>query len=118
VVAVVDLRGPVRRLDVTVPEPGEEEAARLEAARRAEVGLRVVAVTLAWLVSVSLLVGWGVANEGRDEGTNAAAALLTVVLPFVGAVIATRSRMPVLATCYTVATLVMVFPALGIVRGG
>jgi hypothetical protein len=108
----------VRRTDVTIPEPGEEQAARREAARRTEVGLRVGAVTLAWLVSVSLLVGWGVANKGRDEGTNSAAALLTVVLPFVSAVIATRSRMPVLATCYVVVTLVMVFPALGIVRGG
>jgi hypothetical protein len=108
----------VRRTDVTVPEPGEERAARREADRRAEVALRVAAVTLAWLVSVSLLVGWGVATPGRDQVTNSAAALLAVVLPFIGAVIATRSRMPVLATCYVVVTLAMVFPALGIVRGG
>ena len=69
-------------------------------------------------MSVSLLVGWGLANPGRNDGTNAAAALLTIVLPFLGAVIATRNRMPVLGGCYVVMTLVMVFPALGIVRGG
>jgi hypothetical protein len=108
----------VRRTDVTVPDPGEEQADRREAARRAEVALRIIAVTLAWLVSVSMLIGWGVANPGRDRGTNAAAALLTVLLPFVSAVTATRNRMPVLATCFVVVTLVMVFPALGIVRGG
>jgi hypothetical protein len=108
----------VRRTDVTIPEPGEEAAALREAARRADVALRVVAVTLGWLVSVSMLIGWGVANRGRDPGTNATAALLTVLLPFVSAVIATRNRMPVLATCFVVVTLVMVFPALGIVRGG
>lgn len=96
----------------------EERADRREAARRADVALRVAALTLAWLVSVSLLVGWGLANPGRNDGTNAAAALLTIVLPFLGAVIATQNRMPVLGGCYVVMTLVMVFPALGIVRGG
>jgi hypothetical protein len=108
----------VRRTDVTVRTAEEERADRREAARRADVTLRVIAVTLAWLVSVSLLIGWGLANRGPNNDTNAAAALLTIVLPFVGAVIATRNRMPVLGGCYAVMTLVMVFPALGIVRSG
>src|ERR1700753_588247 len=105
------------RTDITVPLPGEEEARRREDARRTRIGLIVAAITLFWLVVVSLLVGWSYADEGPNPGTDSLAALLTIVLPFVPVVIATRNRMPVLATCYALVTLVMVFPALGIVRG-
>jgi|tagenome__1003787_1003787.scaffolds.fasta_scaffold20444263_1 hypothetical protein len=109
---------PVRRADVTIRTAAEAEQDARDAARRADVGLKVTAVTLLWLVSVSLLLGFGLTT--RDAGaTNAAAALVAIVLPFVGAVIATRNRMPVLGGVYVVvtlamATLVVIVPALGI----
>jgi hypothetical protein len=108
----------LRRTDVTVPSEEEVRAGRLRAARCAEVKLKVTAITLAWLVSVAMLLGWGLANKGRDDVTNATAALVAIVLPFVSAVIATRNRMPLLGGVYVVVTLLMVFPALGIVQGG
>jgi len=111
-------RAPVRRTDVTIRTAAEARRDQREAQHRAEVALKVTAVTLAWLVSVSLLVGWDLTGPGGAEATDAAAAVLTVVLPFVGAVIATRNRQGVLGGVYVVLTLVMVLPALGIIRAG
>jgi hypothetical protein len=111
-------RGPVRRTDVTVRTAAEARRDERAARHRAEVALKVTAVTLAWLVSVSLLVGWSLTVRGGAEPTNTAAAVLTVVLPFVGAVIATRNRQFVLGGVYVVLTLLMVLPALGIIRAG
>jgi hypothetical protein len=108
----------IRRTDVTLRTAAEARREAREAARRTDVVLKVVLVTLSWLVSVSLLVGWGLTGSGRADGTNAAAALLAVLLPFVGAVIATRNRLFVLGGVYVVLTLAMVLPALGIVRAG
>jgi hypothetical protein len=110
---------PVRRTDVTIRTAAEIEQDARDAARRADVGLKVTAVTLLWLVSVSLLLGFGLTTRDPDR-TNAAAALVAIVLPFVGAVIATRNRMPVLGGVYVVvtlamATVVVMVPALGIV---
>lgn len=90
---------------------------RGETARRADVALKVVTVTLLWLVSVSLLLGLGVAN-GNDVFTSSdpafwLAALVAVLLPFVAAVIATRNGRPWLGGAYVVLTLVMVLPAIG-----
>ena len=99
------------RTDVTVPSAEEEQADRRQAAVRAEVKLKVTALTLAWVVSVAMLLGWGLANMGPDDGTNATAALLGIVLPFVCAVLGTRHRMPLLGGVYVVITLLMVFPA-------
>ena len=110
--------GPVRRTDVAARTPAEISREAREAARRADVVLKVAAVTLLWLVSVSLLLGWGLTVRGDATGTDAAAAGLGVLLPFVGAVIATRNRMPVLGGVYVVMTLAMVVPAVGIVRAG
>jgi hypothetical protein len=110
--------GPVHRTDVAFRTPAEIRRDEREAARRADVLLRVAAVTLLWLVSVSLLLGWGLTGHGDATGTDAAAAALGILLPFVGAVIATRNRMPVLGGVYVVVTLAMVVPAVGIVRAG
>jgi hypothetical protein len=91
-----------------------------DAARRTEVVLWVVVVTLIWLVSVSLLVGWGLTGPGPGHGTTslALAAVLAVLLPFVAAVIATKNKQFVVGGVYVVLTLAMVLPALGIARAG
>ena len=80
--------------------------------------LRVALVTLFWLVSVSLLVGWGLTVPDRQGNSTSStlAALLAVVLPFVAAVIATRNRRFIVGGCYIVLTLAMVLPALAIAR--
>ena len=107
----------VRRTDVTVPSPWEEQAARRQAVIRGEVMLRVTALTLAWAVLVAMLLGWGLANKGPNEATNALAAMCGIVAPFVCAVIATRHRMALLGTVYVVVTLLMVFPAVYMLQG-
>ncbi len=91
---------------------------RLAAGRRTEAALHVFLVTLIWLVVVPFLLGWGLLGQERQTGTIALAALLAVVLPFLGAVIATRSRLYFTGGVYVVLTLVMVLPAAGIVRAG
>ena len=93
---------------------------RGDAARRTEVALWVALVTLIWLVSVSLLVGWGLTGPKQQGGTASSmlAGLLAVVLPFVAAVIATRNRQFILGGVYVVLTLAMVLPAIGIARAG
>jgi hypothetical protein len=84
---------------------------RREVARRQEVALRVAAVTLAWLVSMALLLGWGLTGHAGHERD--LAALIAVVLPFVAAVISTRHGYMGLGGAYVVLTLAMVLPALG-----
>jgi hypothetical protein len=88
--------------------------------RRTEVVLRVVLVTLTWLVSVSLLLGWGLTAPGRhgSGGSMTLAAVLAVFLPFVAAVIATRNRQFIVGGVYVVITLAMVLPALGMAGAG
>jgi hypothetical protein len=81
-------------------------------ARRREVALRVVAITLFWLVSLALLIGWGLTGTaGRERDV---AALLAVVVPFAAAVLATRNGQFRLGGAYVVLTLAMVLPAAGI----
>jgi hypothetical protein len=82
-----------------------------ESARRTEVALQVVAVTLAWLVLLALLLGWGLTGPAGAE--RRVAALVAVVLPFVAAVIATRHGYVWLGGAYVVLTLAMVIPAIG-----
>jgi hypothetical protein len=85
---------------------------RRDVKRRTEVALQVVCVTLIWLVSLALLVGWGLTGSpGAERGL---AALVAIVLPFVAAVIATRHGYVWLGGAYVVLTLAMVLPALGI----
>ena len=108
------------RTQVTVRTALEIRQERREAARRQEVALRVALVTLCWLVSVSLLVGWGLTVPDRQGSSTSStlAALLAVVLPFVAAVIATKNKQFIVGGCYVVLTLAMVLPALGIARSG
>jgi hypothetical protein len=111
-------RAPLSRTDVTVRSAREVRQDRRAAALRTEVALKVTLVTLVWLVSVSLLLGWGLTGPEKQPGTVLLAALLAVVLPFVGAVIATRHGRYFLGGVYVVLTLAMVLPALSMVRAG
>jgi hypothetical protein len=94
----------------------EMRADRLAAARRGEAALHVAVVTLVWLVSVPFLLGWGLLGARREDGVIMLAALLTVVLPFTGATIATRSGLYFTGGCYVVLTLAMLIPATAMVR--
>jgi hypothetical protein len=85
---------------------------RREVDRRTDVALKVILVTLIWLVSLALLLGWGLTGGAGAE--RPFAALVAVVLPFVAAVIATRHGYVWLGGAYVVLTLAMVLPALGI----
>jgi hypothetical protein len=111
-------RAPLSRIDVTVRSPQEVREDRRAAALRTEVALRVALVTLVWLVSVSLLLGWGITGPEKESRAVDLAALLAVVLPFVGAVIATRNGRYFLGGVYVVLTLAMVLPALSMMRAG
>jgi hypothetical protein len=117
-------RTPIRRTDVTIRTAAEVRRDERDAAHRADVALKVAAVTLTWLVSVSLLVGYGLTTAGGTRATDVAAALVAIVSPFVAAVIATRNRQFVLGGVYVVLTLavaltvMMVLPALSVARFG
>jgi hypothetical protein len=117
-------RAPIGRTDVLVRSAAEIRRDEREAAHRAEVALKVTAVTLSWLVSVSLLLGYGLTTHGSSRGTDAAAALVAIVFPFVAAVIATRNRQFLLGGVFVVLTLavaltvMMVLPALSVARFG
>ncbi len=86
------------------------------AERHTQVTLQVVVVTLAWLVVVPLLVGYGLFGTERAGGVLRFAAFLTVLGPFVAAVIGTRNHRFGIGGGYTVLTLLMVFPAMFIAR--
>jgi hypothetical protein len=86
--------------------------ARRAVARRTEVALQVAAITLFWVVSLALLIGWGMIGTAGAERD--VAALLAVVAPFAAAVIATRHGYVWVGGAYVLLTLVMVVPAVGI----
>ncbi|GAA2541974.1 hypothetical protein GCM10010435_06950 [Winogradskya consettensis] len=96
----------------------EVHADRQAAARRTQAALHIAVVTLAWLVSVPFLVGWGVLGTQREDGVLLFAALLAVVLPFTGAAIATRNGLYFTGGCFAVLTLAMVVPAISVVQAG
>ena len=73
-------------------------------------------VTLAWLVVVPLLVLYGVTGEKRGDDVFMLAAFLTVVGPFIAAVIGTRNQRFGIGGTYVVLTLLMIFPAVAIAR--
>ncbi len=85
---------------------------RRDVARRTDVVLRIVAITLFWLVSLALLIGWGLTGTAGAERD--VAALVAVVVPFVAAVLATRRGHVWIGGAYVVLTLAMVLPAVGI----
>ena len=111
-------RSPLRPRPVAHRTAAEVREDRLAAARRTEAALHILLVTLIWLVVVPFLLGWGLLGQERQAGTMAFAALLAVVLPFLAAVIATRSRLYFTGGAYVVLTLVMMLPAAGILRAG
>ena len=82
-----------------------------EVARRREVALQIVAITLFWVVALAMLIGWGLTGTaGRERDV---AALLAVLVPFVAAVVATKNGAFRLGGAYVTLTLVMVLPAVG-----
>jgi len=87
-----------------------------EHARRTRVRLKLVAVILAWLVTVPLLLVYGLAVTHRNHDVLAAAALVAVLGPFAAAVIATKNHRFGLGGLLIVLTLLMTFPAIAIVR--
>jgi hypothetical protein len=86
--------------------------------RRTHVNLKVVAVTLAWLVIVPILIVYGLTGRHRDDHVMTLAALGTMLGPFVAAVIGVRNRRSGIGGFYVVLTLLMVIPAVWIVRAG
>lgn len=73
-------------------------------------------VTLAWLVVVPLVVVYGLIGGKRDGGSFTLAAFLTLLGPFVAAVIGTRNQRFGIGGTYIVLTLLMIFPAIVIAR--
>jgi hypothetical protein len=87
-----------------------------EHARRTRVRLKLVAVLLTWLVTVPLLLVYGLTVTHRNHDVLKAAALITVLGPFVAAVIATKNHRFGLGGLLIVLTLLMTLPALAMVR--
>jgi hypothetical protein len=87
-----------------------------DAVRRTRVILKIVMVTLAWLVVVPLLLIYGLTGETRDGDVFTLAAFLTVLGPFIAAVIGTRNQRFGIGGTYVVLTLLMIFPAVAIAR--
>ncbi len=119
--------GHVTTEDVRLPRTGPSYADRMayarqkdsaEDERRTRVKLRVTALTLGWAVIVPLLVGYGITGREREANVLSVAALLTVLLPFVSAVLATHGRRFGLGAAYVVLTLLMVLPAAFVARLG
>jgi hypothetical protein len=92
-------------------DPGEDQ-------RRTHVTLKVVMVTLAWLVIVPIMVVFGLTGAQRGDHIFTLAALVNLVLPFTAAVIATRNGRPGVAGFYIVLTLLMILPSLAIGHAG
>ncbi|MBU2662672.1 hypothetical protein KOI35_04055 [Actinoplanes bogorensis] len=86
--------------------------------RHTRVGLRVTAITAFWAVIVPILVVYGVTGRQRETEVLSIAASLTVLLPFLAAVIATHGRRFGIGGAYVVLTLLMVLPAVWIAQLG
>ncbi|MEU4242192.1 hypothetical protein [Actinoplanes sp. NPDC026619] len=87
-----------------------------EPARRTHLHLKLTAVTLAWLVTVPLLLLYGLTGHHRGDDIFNAAAFTTLLGPFAAGVMATRNRRFGLGGAYVVLTLLMVLPAAAITR--
>jgi hypothetical protein len=87
-----------------------------DAVRRTRVTLKVVMVTLAWLVVVPLLLIDGLTSATPSHDVFLLAALLTVLGPFIAAVIGTRNQRFGIGGTYVVLTLLMIFPAVAMAR--
>ena len=109
----------------TGDQPAEGFAARmdfalqkdpLEAPRRTHLHLKLIAITLTWLVAVPLLIVYGLTGPGRTDDVLDLAALGTLLGPFAAAVLATKNGRFGLGGGYIVLTLLMVLPAAAISR--
>ena len=109
----------------TEDQPAEGFAARmafalqkdpLEAPRRTHLHLRLIAITLAWLVVVPLLLVYGLTGPGRTDNVLDLAAFGTLLGPFAAAVLATKNRRFGIGGGFIVLTLLMVLPAAAITR--
>ncbi|MEV6595632.1 hypothetical protein AB0M36_02085 [Actinoplanes sp. NPDC051346] len=109
---------PLARRAVVHRTAQEKRDDRRAAAGRRQAALHVLLVTLVWLVSVPFLLGWALLGDERQAGTLVFAAMLSVVLPFTGAVVATRSGLFFTGGAYAMLTLAMVLPAITMVRAG
>lgn len=89
-----------------------------EGPRRTHVTLKIVMVTLAWLVVVPLMVVYGLTGQRHGDEIFTVAALANLVLPFSAAVIATRHQRSGVAGLYIVLTLLMILPLLAIGHAG
>lgn len=87
-----------------------------EGARRTHLHLKLLAITLTWLVTVPILLIFGLTGGQRGDTIFDWAAFLTILGPFVAAVTATKNRRPGLGGAFVVLTLLMTLPALAIVR--
>jgi hypothetical protein len=92
-------------------EPGEDQL-------RTHVTLKIVMVTLTWLVVVPLMVVFGLTGKHPGGHVFTLAALTNLVLPFSAAVIATRNKRSGVAGFYIVLTLLMILPSLAIDHAG
>ena len=87
-----------------------------EPARRTHLHLKLIAVTLAWLVAVPLLLAYGLTGHHRGDDIFDLAAFITLLGPFTAATIATKNHRFGWGGAYIVLTLLMVFPAAAITR--
>ncbi len=116
---------PVTTEDVRLPRTAQGFAERMayacqkdpaEIARRVRVRRVVTALTVGWAVIVPILIGYGVTGRDREPEIISIAALLTVTLPFLAAVIATHGRRFGLGSAYVILTLLMVLPAIWVAQ--
>ena len=89
-----------------------------EGPRRTHVTLKIMMVTLVWLVVVPLMVVFGLTGKQHGDEIFTVAALTNLVLPFSAAVIATRNKRSGVAGFYIVLTLLMILPSLAIGHAG
>jgi hypothetical protein len=111
----------------TEDQPAEGFASRMafalhkdpaDAVRRTQVTLQVIVVTLAWLVTVPLLIVYGLTGSRRGHDVFSLAAFLTVLGPFLAAVIGTRNQRFGIGGTYIVLTFLMILPAIAIAHAG
>jgi hypothetical protein len=87
-----------------------------EDAYRTHLHLKIVAVTLAWLVLVPLLLIYGVTTHHSGDEIFDVAAFATILGPFIAAVMATKNHRTGIGGAYVVLTLLMALPAVAIAR--
>ena len=87
-----------------------------EPARRTHFRLKMVAVVLAWLVTVPILLVYGFTSAPRAERVFDLAAFVTMLGPFAAAVIATKNHRFGWGGAFIVLTLLMALPAAAIFR--